>query len=304
MFVEVDAAMRMSLVCCALLLTGCFFNLERGVLLEERVRQLTQENETLQLEVKESQARVSQALEQTEQWARQSGADIGVQMQRSVEDIAQLRGILELLEHRIQELEAAQTALHAKTQSWTATPAPDTAGASGATAPRQAAKPDEPKAFLKYAQEVLEQKDIEEAQALFNEFLRRWPKDSAAGEVHFKLGETYFEKKHWREALYEYAKVIQEFPKTASAPLTYLRSHECFKQLKKLPESKLALQELVRVHPKSAEAKKAAELLKSLEESEKKESDRKAQTKTPTPTKTTTPAKAPAPAPTKAKTQR
>jgi len=289
MFAEVDAAMRMSLVGGVLLLAGCFFPAERGLLLEKRLQELAQENESLHLEMKENQARmrenqerVSRALDQTEQWARQSGADMGVQMQRSMEEIAGMRGSLELLEHRIQELEAAQTALPG------GTPGAGTRAASTAAvgAVSKQPKPDEPKAFLKYAQEVLEQGDIEEARVLLNEFLRRWPKDSAAGEAHFKLGETYFEQKHWREALYEYAKIIQEFPKTASAPLTYLRSSECFKQLKRMPESKLALEELIRVHPKSTEAKRAAELLKNTEASEKQEKDRK--TKTQTKTKTTT----------------
>ena len=262
----------------AVLLTGCFFPAERGRMLEERLQSLTQENELLSSEVKESQERISKALSQTEQWARQSGADIGVQMQRSAEDVASLRGGLELLEHRIRELEAAQAALRVQTQELAATTAAaaaatsatTTSATSGAAVPKQPAKPDEPKAFLKYTDEVLKGENIKEGQALLNEFLRRWPKDSAAGEVHFKLGESYFVQKHYREALYEYGKVIQEFPKTASAPLTYLRSHECFKQLKKLPEAKLALEELLRVHPKSAEAKKAADLLKSVEEKKKK----------------------------------
>jgi tol-pal system protein YbgF len=291
--------MRKSLFGFILLLTGCFFPAERGHLLEERVQQLTRENEVLSLEVKESQGRVSKALDQTEQWARQSGADIGVQMQRSAEEIAQLRGNVDLLEHRIRELETVQAA-HAQSlaaaasatgtaegtaagtatgtaagTAATASTLATTSSAATAAASKQAAKPDEPKAFLKHTEEVLQKKELEEARALLNEFLRRWPKDSAAGEVYFKLGETYFAQKHYREALYEYGKVIQEFPKTASAPLTYLRSSECFRQLKKLPESKLALQELVRLYPKSTEAKKAAELLKSLEESEKKEKEKK-----------------------------
>jgi len=283
--VECEFAMRKSFVGFVLLLAGCFFPAERGHLLEERVQQLTRENEALSLGMKENQERVSKTLDQTEQWARQSGADIGVQMQRSAEDIAQLRGGLELLEHRVRELETAQAALHAQVQGLTTAPVAATtatttsttasAAAVGAAASKQPEKPDEPKAFLKYAEEVLKKEELEEGRALLNEFLRKWPKDSAAGEVHFKLGESYFAQKHYREALYEYAKIIEGFPKTPSAPLTYLRSYECFKQLKKLPEAKLALQELVRVYPKSTEAKKAADLLKSLEESEKKGKDNK-----------------------------
>ncbi|MCL2625241.1 MAG: tetratricopeptide repeat protein [Cystobacterineae bacterium] len=273
--------MRRSLSCVVVLLTGCFFPAERGHLLEVHVQKLRMENESLGLEVKENQERTAKALGQTEQWARQSGADIGVQMQRSIEEIASLRGELGLLEHRLRELEAAQAALRIQMQSVPAVP--PTEAISPAAAPPSTSppaippkpKPDEPKAFLKYAQEALAAKDMEGAQALLNEFLRRWPKDSAAGEVYFQLGETHFVKQHYREALYEYGKVIQEFPKTTSAPLTYLRSSECFRQLKKLAESKLALEELIRVHPKSAEAKKAADLLKSLEEAEKKAKEKK-----------------------------
>jgi len=283
----VNAAMRVSFVCCTLLLTGCFFPLDRGHLLEDHVQKLTRENEVLSLEVKGNQERTSKALGQTEQWARQSGADIGIQLQRSTEEMASLRGELGLLEHRLRELEAEQVALRMQLQqSLSAAPAAEvstvttsTVGPSTTAPPPVATtsktKPNEPKAFLKYTQEVFAAKDVEGAQALLNEFLRRWPKDSAAGEVHFKLGETHFVRQHYREALYEYGRVIQEFPKTTSAPLTYLRSSECFKQLKKLAEAKLALEELIRVHPKSTEAKKAAELLKSLEETEKKGKEKK-----------------------------
>ncbi|MGE6757268.1 tetratricopeptide repeat protein [Corallococcus interemptor] len=260
---------------------GCFYPADRGRALEAKVDRLGADNAKLATELKEARdqlavtqpkldekiAQVTQALQSLDTAARRKDADIGVQFQKTVEDLAQLRGQVETYLYKIGELEAALGKSTEETNQRLLA-LQGTEAVKEAEAKKKAEelqRPTDKKEFLALAQEKAKAGDALVARQLYNEFVKKWPKDALVGEAHFGLGETYFAESKCREALFEYGKVVQDHAKTASAPEAYLRSSDCFQKLKMKEESKLALEELVKSYPKSDAAKTAKTKLAELD---------------------------------------
>lgn len=249
-------------------LAGCFYPAERGQLIETRVDGVTDQAKKLEAQLKSTQekldqqtARLQEALDQLDKASRTTGANIGVRVDSAIQDVAMLRGQIESGQHRVQELETKVADLEGKLDKAQAAAKPDKAEEKK----EEVKRPDNPKDFLKLADDKAKAGDVELARKLYTEFMKKWPREESVGEAHFSLGETYFGEQKCREALYEYGKVIQDFPKAKSVPSAYLRSADCFKELKMTAESKLALDELVKQHPKSDAAKTARQRLAELE---------------------------------------
>lgn len=258
---------------------GCFYPADRGRLVETRLDRI--DNTTLRLEQSlkasdekqaETVAKVQAALEGLDKAAHRSDADLGIQLQKTVEDLAALRGMVETYQYKVAELE---TSLKGAKEEL-AKKAVDVEAARQVEVKKKAEelkRPEDPKEFLKLASDKQKGGEVALARQLYNEFLKKFPREELVGDAHFALGETYLEEDRCREALYEYGKVISDFGKSKIAPNAYLRSSECFKKLKLTSEAKLALDELLKQHPKSDAAKTAktrlAELSKELKDAEK-----------------------------------
>lgn len=245
--------------------TGCFFPADRGQLLETRVDTLKAENQKLEAQLKRTEDELTKtteqlqaALDQLDKASRTTGANIGVKVDSTLQDVAELRGQLEAQQHRLAELEAKLAAQ------------PTAPVVAAEPKKEEVKRPDDPKEYLKLADDTVKGGDVDFGRRLYTELMKKWPKDDVSGDAHFGLGETYFNEKKCREALYEYGKVIQDFPKSKSAPTAYLRSSDCFKDLKMTAEAKVALEELVKQHPKSDAAKTAKTKLAELNKKGKK----------------------------------
>jgi tol-pal system protein YbgF len=273
--------MRRLVLLALLALPGCFYPADRGRALEAKVDRLGAETTQMQAQLKEAReqlaatlpridekvSEVTKALESLDTAARRKDADIGIQLQKSVEDLAQLRGQVETYLHKIGELETALAEQDKKLLALQGTEAVKAAEAKKKAEELQ--RPTDKKEFLELAQQKAKAGDVLLARQLYTEFLKKWSKDPLVGDAHYGLGETYFSESRCREALFEYGKVVQEHPKAASAPDAYLRSSECFAKLKMKDESRLALEELVKGYPKSAAAKTARERLAELDKAAK-----------------------------------
>ena len=91
--------MRAALYVASAFLWACWYPGDRGVVLEDKVGKLADENTALRKELAESQERLAKSqkrldeqIAQLDKAARRSDADIGIQVQRTVEDVAALRG--------------------------------------------------------------------------------------------------------------------------------------------------------------------------------------------------------------------
>ncbi|MGZ3461222.1 MAG: tetratricopeptide repeat protein, partial [Archangium sp.] len=221
--------------------------------------------------IDEKIAEVSKALQSLDTASRRTGADIGVQLQKTVDDLAQLRGQVETYLYKINELETALAKTNEDTQK-KLTELQGEEAVKEAEARKKAEelkRPTDKKEFLALAQDKAKGGDVALARQLYSEFLKKWPKDPLAAEAHYGLGETYFSEDKCREALPEYGKLLQDYPKAESTPNAYLRSSECFKKLKMQDESRLALEELVKGYPKTEAAKTAKARLAELDKARK-----------------------------------
>lgn len=268
-----------------LTLSGCFYPANRGRALEAKVDRLGAENTRMAEELKQAReqlsatlpridekvAEVTQALESLDKASRRNDADIGIQLQKTVEDMAQLRGQVETYVYKISELETSLARVTEESEKRMLA-LQGSAAVKEAEAKKQAEalqRPTDKKEFLALAQEKAKAGDALVARQLYTDFLKKWSKDALAGEAHFGLGETYFSEDKCREALFEYGKVIQDHAKSPSAPEAYLRSSDCFAKLKMKDESRLALEELIKSYPKAEAAKKAKAKLAELDKAKK-----------------------------------
>lgn len=278
---------RLALIALPLALSGCFYPADRGRTLEARVQKIDETQAQLQAELKQTHeqldatlpridakiAEVSKALQSLDTASRRSGADIGIQLQKTVEDLSQLRGQVETYLYKIGELEAALARTNEETdKKLTALKGEEAMKEAEARKKAEELKrPTDKKEFLALAQDKARAGDTALARQLYTEFLKKWPKDALAADAHFGLGETYFAEDKCREALPEYGKLLQDYPKADATPGAYLRSSDCFKKLKMQEESRLALEELVKGYPKSDAAKTAKARLAELDKAKKAE---------------------------------
>lgn len=250
-------------------LVGCFFPADRGRVVESRLDALASENQKLKAELAETRGKLEEgtsqlqtALDQLDRASRTTGANMGVKVDAALQDLAVLRGQIESQQVKLEDFEAKLSSQH---------PAlPTSADPKKEDVKQDVKRPDDPKEFIKLAQEKDKAGEHDLARKLYIEFIRKFPREEDVGEAHFALGELSLSEQKCREALYEYGKVIQDHPKSKSAPVAYLHSSECFKQLKMNDEARLALEELVKSHPKSEAGKAAKTKLAELRKGNKK----------------------------------
>lgn len=252
----------------AVCLSGCFFPADRGRVVEARLDGLSADSHRLRAELTETRGKLEEAtsqlqtaLDQLDRASRTTGANMGVKVDTALQDMAVLRGQIESQQVKIQDLEARLGQASSLTGG---------SGEHSEPKKEDLKRPDDPKEFLKLADDKVKAGETEVARRLYTEFMKKWPRDESVGEAHFSLGEIFLKEDKCREALYEFGKVIQDHSKTKSAPVAYLRSSECFRQLKMNDEARLALEELVKSHPKSDAAKTAKSKLADLRKGGKK----------------------------------
>lgn len=263
-------------------LGGCYTS-ERGRMLEDRVDRLSDENARQSEKIKETQtqftermeakiAEVTRVLETLDKATHRSGADVSIQLQKVVQDVAQLRGQVDTFQFKVTELEASVKKLNDEVdRKLLELKGSDAVKAADARKRAEdLPRPSSKREFLAMAEEKSKE-DTALGRQLYMDLLKKWPKDSeVAGEAHFGLGETYFTDDKCREALFEYRKVIEEFPKSRSTPTAYLRTSDCLRKLKLPDDARIALQELIQSYPKSEAARTARVKLAELDKGKKK----------------------------------
>jgi tol-pal system protein YbgF len=243
----------------ALALGGCFYSSEAGKNLETRVDKLDKDLRTEQKamadkvdqqlpRVDQKIAEVTKALDSLDQASRRSGADTSVQLQKVIEDLAVLRGQVEAYTHNLDALQDRAAAVDKK---------------SGDDVQR----PTDKKEFFALAQSKAKSGDLQTARVLYQDFIRKWPKDDLAGDAHFALAESYYAQDNCPDALPEYGQLIKSFSKSKSVPLAYVRSGDCFARLKNPDAARLAYEQVIKDYPKAPEAKLAQKGLAGLKKS-------------------------------------
>lgn len=273
-------AARLAAAAAAVTLGGCWVPIERGRQMEARIQRLevqgVEQKRTLDEQrevVRERVARMDQKIHEVQakidelnQAARRSGADLGVQLGRLSEEFSRVKGELEVTAHKLGELEKGLGALETRTEGRFA--ALRGAGALDEYEAKQrlSALPrgDEKSGLLALAQKEEKEGDKGVARELYQEYARRFPSDPKSAEAQFRAGELLFEQKRFREALLAYGKVAEGFPRSDLAPDAMLGAAEAMVRLEMKDDARAVLGQLLERYPKSDVARRAKERLAEL----------------------------------------
>ncbi len=242
-------------------LSGCATS-SRADRIEARLQALEDESDAQQKSLDEQRAAIKSGIERLDQklgelnaTARRTGADLAVRQDRLEEE-----------QQRVAQLESSLQKV--KADNDTAMAALKTSGAYEAYQTRkrieELPRPSDPGAFLALAQQQQANGDRAVARQLYDEFLKKWPKDPRAAEASFQVGELQSADKRYREAVLSYGKVVQEFPKAERAPDALYRMAETLQQLELKDDARAALLDLVQKYPGSPAARKAKAKLAEL----------------------------------------
>ena len=298
--------LRVSLVslATALLTTGCFFPYESGMLLsrdldalqksmrdtrnnvEARGVQLEEQSTKLESQISQADEKlgeVAETLDTLNRAARLSNADFGVQLERMLQELQELRGAIELADYRISRMEqqiAANSGSQAapsapayaqrderpapaakpKTQS-TSTKPKATAKATPKPAPEKPkapAKPATPKEQIADARSLIKQNKYDQARGILRQVLNGGPRQAGVHDLaHYELGKSYQSEKKYRAALQEYIKVAEQFPKGTMVDDAYFQIGNCSMALGNLEEAEVFFNEIITNHKRSPFAKDA-----------------------------------------------
>lgn len=292
----------------ALAFVGCWYPAERGRLLEARLDRMQEENAALHRGLKDQidaqkkaldaqvpriEAKIREveaALAGLDKAARRSSADVGVQVEKLIQDTQSLRGQVEQYLHRIEmldknqagldkDLSAARDRYDKKVDDLEKALEAFKTSAVGQELAQKARmekieRPADKKEFLDLARKHLAE-DKALGRALVKEWFNLHAADPLAAEAHFLLAESYEGDKRCREALGEFGEIIKSFPKYERAGEALLRSSACFGDLKMDAEARIALDEVVKSYPKTDAAKRAQKKIDELRAKEKKQAKKK-----------------------------
>lgn len=149
------------------------------------------------------------------------------------------------LETRIQELEAAQTAMIEALKKKEKEAPPKT----------------EPVAFFEQGKKLHDEKKYGEAAENLTEYLK-FPKGKHREEALYLRGESHYSQTQYKKAILDYSELTDSYPKSKRMPQTLMKIGLAFEALGMKADAKVFFQQLVDKYPKSAEAKKAAPKVK------------------------------------------
>ncbi len=261
------------------IIEGCWVPIETGKrliqqtdTLENEQRQIREKVETLSQNtqsIENSLGKIQQTVKDINQVSGRNIADIGAQLDRVMVEIQKLRGEFDSLQKNIEETKknAAE-----KTSALTALPQ-QTQSAAEPSHSETIMVPAEKKSLYDMAVESLvTKKSPEKAQILFNEYLKKWPKDEEYGDnVHYWLGEIFYGEKKYQKAILEFQKIRTLFPKSDKVDDSILKIGYAFLELGLKEDAKLFFVDLINNYPKSELVIVAQKKMKELAPEKKKQ---------------------------------
>ncbi len=107
-------------------------------------------------------------------------------------------------------------------------------------------------------------KNIKKARALFEEFIKKFPKHRLIPNCYYWLGECYYTVGNYPKAILTFKEIPNRFPKSSKAPDALLKIGYSYWNLKQIDNAKFYLNRLISLYPKSSAALLAKEFLKKV----------------------------------------
>lgn len=276
--------LALALVVSALVLgSGCLVTASEGAAMRSDIDQLKLElaeqqkreddlRADLQRKLAGMEARVVE-LEGTLSTLRQADADNGVQMEKVIAELQQLRGDVEEARFQLGETKkSVQDILERPPVSVAAAEGAPPVAAPSATLGGEPI-PEDKTALYDLGKKLFDQKKYDDAVAAFELYTTRHPDDKELldnawfwkGEAHYAKASSLSDKKAqadaYRQAVLSYQKVLQQ-PKANKADGALFKIGLAFEALGFASEAKVFYEELIAKHPKSDLVKEARKRLK------------------------------------------
>ena len=213
-----------------------------------------------------------------------------MQLQQMQDDIARLRGQVEVQENEIRQLKqegldryqdldgrisqlssapanagggsAAGAAQCAAIAANNAPTPPASAGAPAASS--EPGDPAKEKLYYDAAFDLIKAKDFDKASQAFNAFLRKYPNSQYAGNAQYWLGEVNLAKGDLQAAGQAFAKVSQAYPTSNKVPDSLYKLGGVEQKLGRTDRAKGMYQQVISQYPGTSAAQLAQRDLKSL----------------------------------------
>jgi tol-pal system protein YbgF len=193
------------------------------------------------------------ALDTLNRAARKSGADLSVDLDKAKDDLATLRGAIEVLQHRLDTLEQQAGEQQKKLDPVVAQLAAQRQRAEAAEHPTDKA------AVYALALKKLDGGDPARARELLTDFLARFKGDPLCANAQYWLGETWYAEKKYNDAIAEFQRVLKEYKGSEKVPDALLKIGLSFTSQGDCQKALLFFDEVVQSHKSTPAAKAAKE---------------------------------------------
>ena len=182
------------------------------------------------------------------------------QHEQTMQEIARLRGQIEVLANQIARAQEGQKQLYADLDSRIKKLEPQQETVHGQVAQVMPAE----KTTYENATALFQSGDYKGAAAALQEFVRRYPDSAYASNAQYWLGNAYYALGDYKKAIAAQEIVTSTYADSAKVPDAMLNIASSYALLKDSKNAKKALQQLVSKYPESSAAKTAKDRLASL----------------------------------------
>lgn len=195
-----------------------------------------------------------------------------VEMQNQIEalkqEVAQLKGDLEVVNHNLEATQQRQKDLYTDTDTRLrrieSGPVSSTSTSSTATQNNVASEEKDVKAFAE-AEAFSKSAKHKEAFAAYDAFLKEYPTSKLASDALYGMGYSQFALKNYKSSIATQQKLLEAHPDSAKAPDAMYNMANSQIQLGQVTNAKKTLRELISKHPNAEIIPSAQKRLKALE---------------------------------------
>jgi tol-pal system protein YbgF len=182
------------------------------------------------------------------------------QHEQTMQEIARLRGQLEVLANQISLAQKGQKDLYADLDARIKKLEPRQETIDGQTAE---VLPTEKKSY-DTAMELFKSGDYKAAASALQDFVRRYPDSAYAANAQYWLGNAYYAQRDYKNAIAAQEAVVSNYGTSAKAPDAMLNIASNYIELKDNKKAKKVLQQLVSKFPDTSAAATAKDRLATL----------------------------------------
>lgn len=219
------------------------------------------EDEEARKAILELRAKVETMKPQLEDGAsKKSLLDLAAQNEQLRQEIAKLRGQVEVLTNELANAQQRQKDFYVDLDNRLRKMEPQQMTVDGKEV---SVEPGEQKAY-DAALALYKAGDYRSAGAAFVDFLRRYPQSGFAPSAQYLLGNTYYAQRDCKNAITAQHAVVRNYPTSPKAADALLNISTCHIELKDKLAAKKALESLLAQYPDTAAAQTAKERLASF----------------------------------------